>query len=41
MALRIAQTIERALGVRGRMAKLFRYVTVAELADYVENSMKA
>lgn len=36
MALRIAQNIERGLGVRVRMADLFRYATVAELAAHID-----
>jgi NAD(P)-dependent dehydrogenase (short-subunit alcohol dehydrogenase family)/acyl carrier protein len=37
MALRIAQNIERSLGVRVRMADLFRYATVAELAAHIDD----
>jgi acyl transferase domain-containing protein len=38
IALRIAQTIERTMGVRVRMAELFRYVTVAELSEYLDGT---
>lgn len=36
MALRIAQNIERRLGVRVRMADLFRHATVADLAAHID-----
>lgn len=36
MALRIAQNIERRLGVRVRVADLFRHSTVADLAAHID-----
>jgi acyl transferase domain-containing protein/acyl carrier protein len=38
MALRIAQAIQRTMGARVRLADLFQYVTVVELAEYVDGA---
>ncbi|MFA1547962.1 beta-ketoacyl synthase N-terminal-like domain-containing protein [Actinomadura chokoriensis] len=37
MALRIAQNIQRSTGVRVGLAELFQYVTIGELAEYVDS----